>query len=239
MGKIIKRIIVAIIALLLLMSAGFLLWAQISVYPAFPEAKAVYERAEKQDDFVVFGDKKSDTAFVFYPGGLVDPAAYSIMLKKLADRGILVLLAPMPLDFAFLDIDRAKKALGIYPNVKKWIIAGHSLGGAMACEYVKRHPNDFSYLVLLASYPAESTSLRNSDIKVLSIYGTEDILDREIFISSAARLPSDTKFLEIAGANHAGFGHYGPQKKDGEAKIKRDTQQDITVKAIYDFIYSR
>lgn len=236
MKRLIKIIITGIVAAILVFFTGFLLWAKLSVYPAFTEAKEVYQAADKKNGFVIFGDTQTDKGLVFYPGGLVEPAAYSIMLKKIADRGVLVILVPMPLDLAFLGLEKAKEAISLYPSVKKWALAGHSLGGAMACEYVKKYPDDFSYLILLASYPAESTSLRKHNIKVLSIYGTEDILDRSVFMDSAARLPADTKFMEISGANHAGFGHYGPQKKDGKALIDREVQQDISAKSIYDFL---
>jgi hypothetical protein len=236
MKKLLKIIAISLAAALCILVAGFVLWTRISVYPAYTEATNIYNTAEKQNGFIVFGDTHSDTGLVFYPGGLVEPAAYSTLLKKIADRGVLVILAPMPLDLAFLGIERARKAFSLYPSVKKWALAGHSLGGAMACEYVKKHPDDFSYLILLASFPAVSTSLREYNIKVLSIFGTEDILDRAVFRDSAARLPADMKFLEIAGANHAGFGHYGPQKKDGTALIDKNDQQDITARSIYEFI---
>ncbi|MBN2882364.1 MAG: hypothetical protein JXN10_02475, partial [Clostridia bacterium] len=42
--------------------------------------------------------------------------------------------------------------------------------------------------------------------------------------------------LEITGGNHAYFGNYGEQKGDGTASISREEQQNITAKAVIDFM---
>ena len=40
----------------------------------------------------------------------------------------------------------------------------------------------------------------------------------------------------LGGANHAGFGNYGPQEGDGEATMDREKQQDMTVQYIMKMI---
>ena len=37
-------------------------------------------------------------------------------------------------------------------------------------------------------------------------------------------VPSNTRYVVIEGGNHAQFGHYGPQKKDGQASIPKENQ---------------
>jgi hypothetical protein len=49
---------------------------------------------------------------------------------------------------------------------------------------------------------------------------------------NAARLPADTRWVEIAGANHAQFGYYGPQLGDDKATITREEQQRRLVELI-------
>ena len=51
-------------------------------------------------------------------------------------------------------------------------------------------------------------------------------------------LPLKYKEVVIKGGNHANFGDYGRQKKDGKASISRDKQQSITVKEIKEFLYN-
>jgi hypothetical protein len=90
---------------------------------------------------------------------------------------------------------------------------------------------------LLASYPGKDTSLSESGIHVLSIYGSNDkVLDIEALESGRALLPEETTYLKLRGGNHAQFGYYGPQRGDGDALITLLEQQEMTVSAILSFI---
>jgi hypothetical protein len=61
---------------------------------------------------------------------------------------------------------------------------------------------------------------------IASIYASNDGLATMADIdASRPLLPPDTRWLEIAGGNHAQFGWYGPQSGDGEAAISRAEQQ--------------
>ena len=77
-------------------------------------------------------------------------------------------------------------------------------------------------LVLYGSYP-QGDKLKDSDINVISIYGSKDgVADLEKVKN--AILPKNSKLIEIEGGNHAGFGSYGPQKGDNEATITGEEQ---------------
>ena len=154
------------------------------------------------------------------------------LMQRLSDGGVLAVIVSMPLDLAVFGISRADEVIAAYPDVEHWAIGGHSLGGAMACEYVAAHPEVFDGLVLLASYPAESTDLSATDVQTTLIYGTEDGVSGDVFEDSVARLPADTVLVEICGGNHAQFGDYGPQKGDGTASVSREQQQRLTAESI-------
>ncbi|WGX75021.1 alpha/beta hydrolase [Paraclostridium bifermentans] len=49
-------------------------------------------------------------------------------------------------------------------------------------------------------------------------------------------MPASSKFFEIPGENHAGFGDYGQQKGDGESLIGNKDQIDITSNEIIKFL---
>ncbi len=49
-------------------------------------------------------------------------------------------------------------------------------------------------------------------------------------------MPAGYAELCIEGGNHAGFGNYGKQKGDGEAKISSEEQQKQTLEAITQMI---
>ena len=108
-------------------------------------------------------------------------------------------------------------------------MGGHSLGGVAAATYVSKR-EDLDGLVFWASYPINDT-LKNMDMKILSIYGTLDISGMDRFDSARTYLPGDTEFVIIHGGNHAQVGDYGPQPGDNEATITRLDQQKQVVNA--------
>lgn len=115
-----------------------------------------------------------------------------------------------------------------------WIMAGHSLGGAMAASYVASHTDTYQGLVLLAAY--STADLTQSGIKVLSVYGSNDgVLNRSTYAEDFANLPQDTTEYVIDGGIHSYFGAYGHQDGDGEATITNDEQLDLTADAIATF----
>lgn len=222
----------------MLAAVGFYVWTRLARYAPFPEARTVAQLAERTRGWYVFAPSGKPTAgFVFYPGGLVDAAAYAPFMRRLADGGLLVVLVPMPLDLAVLGIGRAADVIAAFPEVGTWVIGGHSLGGAMAAEFVSRWPQAVAGIALLASYPAASTDLSTLPIRALSIYGSEDgVTSAETLEASLGRLPAGTQLLLIKGGDHAQFGHYGPQTGDGVAEISREAQQGQTAEAVLAFL---
>lgn len=190
----------------------------------------------KIDNGYFFDGPGEETALIFYPGAKVEAVAYAPLMKKLAAADIDCFLVEMPLRFAFFGMNRADAVLEAYgADYHHWYIAGHSLGGVAAANYVASHENRFEGLVLLASYTA--TDLSGLDIKTMNIYGTEDgVLNRGKLNESYALMPENSQAVQITGGNHAQFGEYGVQKGDGEAQISADEQQNQTVEGIMDLI---
>jgi dienelactone hydrolase len=235
--KYLKFALIGIAVVLVVAVMGFLAWTRLARYPAFPEAAALAQTAETSQGWYVFQpDQPAKTGFVFYPGGLVDPAAYAPLMKQLSEQGIMTVIVPMPLDLAVFGVNRANDVIAAYPEIKQWIIGGHSLGGSMAAEFVKGNPAAVKGLAFLASYPADSTNLSALPMTAVSVYGTNDGVARNVFNESLKRLPPGTPLEIIDGGNHAQFGDYGPQAGDGAATISREEQQRQTVEAIVTLI---
>ena len=177
-----------------------------------------------QGHYLLF-DPVSDpqpTALVFYPGGLVHHEAYAPPLRRIAEQGITVALVSMPSDLAVLAPNRADEVLEEVP-ADQWVIAGHSLGGAMAASYAEDPPETLVGLALWAAYPAGGKDLSDGGLAVLSITATEDgVLDWAKYEERRVLLPADATYVSIEGGNHAGFGDYGAQKGDGVATISTD-----------------
>jgi hypothetical protein len=191
------------------------------------------------DDWITFTPLNSSaiTGFIFYPGGNVEPEAYSIVARGIAEQGFFVSIIKFPFDLAFFAPKKGGWLFSLYPNITSWFIGGHSLGGAMAARFVYDSSSSFSGLVLLASYPGASKSLANTNISVLSIYASRDGIVRKAIPSTAYLLPTNrTLFIEIVGGNHANFGSYGTQKGDLSATISRTEQQNQTITKVVDYI---
>jgi len=233
------RISIAVAAgLIVVVAAAFLVWTRVARYDAFPEAVAAAGERNPDGWYVFEPAEPAGVGFAFYPGALVDPAAYAPLMAALAERGVLAVIVPMPLDLAFLGVGRAADVIAAFPGVRAWAVGGHSLGGAMAAEFARANPSAVAALALLASYPAESADLSGLPLSVVSLYGSRDGLPPETFESSLARLPPDARLVRIEGGNHAQFGYYGPQKGDGVPTASREAQQAVTLDAIADLVLS-
>jgi len=238
--KLIKTGLLGLALLVVVAVLGFVVWTRVSRYEAAADAVAVLSTGEKtpQGWYVFTPARPAETGFIFYPGALVDPVAYAPLLKALADRGVMVVIVPMPLDLAVFGIKKADAVIAAFPEVKAWVIGGHSLGGAMAAQYVADHPDAMRGVVFLASYPAGNLDLSGSPLRFTSIYGTRDGLASDEFEASRARMPVQATMLALEGGNHAQFGNYGPQSGDGTATMSRQEQQERTVDAIMALVHS-
>lgn len=196
----------------------------------------------------------SKTGLLFYPGGLVDPHAYIAPLTRFAVSGKAhkVVIVKMPGNLAILDGNKGAWVYNKFPEVQQWVIGGHSLGGVMACSAVKKYPDFFKGIVLMAAYPTASTDLSNWTGSVLSLRGQFDgLVDSTKVASNEALLPPPywitgpddypagqtpkTVYYTIPGGNHGQFGNYGLQKGDGTATISGEAQADEVAQMILKF----
>ncbi|MDD1711774.1 MAG: alpha/beta hydrolase [Methanoregulaceae archaeon] len=228
---------------LLLGVIGFITWGMTPLGPTHEALAAMESNAnvtvQDNGNFVVFTPTLSTptSGFIFYPGGHVDYRSYAPIAQEIASRGYQVSVVRMPLSLAFFGINKADEVIAAYPDMRYWVIGGHSLGGSMAASYAKKHPVNVQGLALWASYPVTSDDLSSTDMKGLSTYGSNDqVMDRENFYATLGVLPPGTMVQVIQGGNHAQFGNYGLQPGDGTATISTADQQiqaaDLTVRLL-------
>ena len=158
----------------------------------------------------------------------------SAPLHAIAANGYLVVLVPVRLNLAFFDINAADSVFAQYPEIKHWVVGGHSLGGVASALFAKDHPQ-LEAVIFWASYPADD-SLSKSNLKMLSIYGTNDMAGAAKFDETRPLLVVDAKYVVIDGGNHGQFGDYGPQPNDHQATISRADQQAQVVQATAEFL---
>ena len=244
MRRFVKRFVFGLLIFLVISLIGFVVWAET------PSQAGKYALAALKSDSVVkvvdHGNyisfepigQKATTALLFYPGGHVDFRAYSPILNRIATQGYLVILVRVRLNLAFFDIEAGMPVLQDNPQITCWVTGGHSLGGVASAYFASNHP-EIKGIVFWASYPADDR-LKNSGIKMLSIYGTEDGgLDKGAKIEQYKVFePVDTQFVVIQGGNHGQFGDYGSQPGDMPAKISAESQWQQTTDATVQFLAS-
>lgn len=227
--KILKRVLLGLLAVTVILTLGFVLWASAAAKPTDAALRALESDKRvsvvRRDGFITFAPAgvTPTTGFVFYPGGRVDYRAYAPALRMIAEQGYLVALVKVNLNLAFFEINAADDVISAHPDVAGWAVGGHSLGGVAASSYAAAHLDSIDGLVLWASYPADD-SLTNATIRVISIYGTKDMAGMEPFDRSRSQLPADAQFVVIDGGNHAQFGAYGEQAGDNPADISAEEQ---------------
>lgn len=225
-----KYVIMLIVILLLISSVFFYLSSYYRAVDVeeYLKSDELVEVKEDSNGYL-FDGIGEDTLLIFYTGGKVEFTSYAPLMNRLAKEGVDTYLVRMPFNLAIFDSNAADKVIKNY-KYDNYYIGGHSLGGAMAANYASKH--DVKGLILLAAY-----STKKVDCRVLSIYGSNDgVLNMDKYYENKKNLPDDTLEVKIEGGNHAYFGNYGEQKKDGKASISRDGQQEITAIKIIDFI---
>jgi len=226
---------------LILLMVSSIIWASTPA-PPMPEALAALQSDDEvqveMEPWLIFRPLTDNptVGLVLYPGGRIDPRAYAPAAHALAREGYLVVIVRMPLNLAVFAPDRAADVLAAFPQIDRWAVGGHSLGGAMAARFAYQHPKASQGLLLWAAYPASTDDLSGRTLAVTSIYGTRDGMALGDKTAAARLVPGNTHWVAIEGGNHAQFGWYGPQSGDGTATISRQEQQRQIVGATLELL---
>jgi len=238
LGKNLRRLIYIIPIILLICIGGLVAWATLSAQEATERAVKVLNDngIQLEDGLLVFRpNSTTDRGLIYYPGGLVDPEAYAVTAKGIADAGYLVVIPKMPLNLAFMGVNRADRIRADNPEIDTWIIGGHSLGGAMAAEYAKNNEDSIDGLIMFASYPARYEDFVDFPNPILTITSSKDpgAPKQEAFYETVS---DSAQIVVIEGGNHRQYGDYSYQKGDGVATISVVEQQELIIAATVQFM---
>jgi len=169
---------------------------------------------------------------VFLPGGGVAPDAYLPFVRAVADEGWPVALVRLPWRVAFTEGAQIEVWRRVNAVRESWgasrpmVLGGHSRGAAMSALFASRYPADLSGLLLIGTTHPRDHNLSTLVIPVLKVSGTRDcVADVSDSQANSSKLPAQTVWTTIVGANHAQFGYYGSQLGDCRATISREEQQ--------------
>ena len=148
---------------------------------------------------VALADVYAEPARRRRPASSSTPAAGSTTARtrrrpvRIAEQGYLAVIVPMPFNLAVFGSGKASDVMKAHPEITRWAIGGHSLGGAMSAKYVYDNPDAVDGLALWAAYPADNNSLADRNVKVASISATNDGLATPAKIeASRPLLPAST-----------------------------------------------
>ncbi len=231
----------------------FLFWGSVVIWMIIQmQAKGFNESILQSDsgivvknssDFIQFVPNSSDsnissTHIIFYPGALVQPEAYAPYARILAEQGYEVLIQKVPFRLAFTEgleksvFTKTIDIINSHSDSTKWVLAGHSKGGAMASEFAGEYPDKLSGLLLIGTSHPRRIDLTSLDIPITKVYASEDgLASVEEVQKFSGNLPHHTNFVLVHGGNHSQFGYYGVQLGSGTATISREKQQQQLVMA--------
>lgn len=227
MKKFIKRLCIVLVVLSVIAGGGWV-YLRSQIHQPSESARQAATRAQTTQPVLTFKTHlKRGPQVIFYPGALVAPESYSIWAEKVAAAGYQVAIVRFPLDLAVLAPQRAQQVLA--KNQRAYVIGGHSLGGVMASRFAREHQARLKGVFFLASYPDKKGRLQQLNLPVLSVTASHDgVLDWAAYRHAKKYLPDSTRYQQIKGGNHAGFGSYGAQKGDRTATISSQAQQQQT-----------
>ncbi|MEI5583848.1 MULTISPECIES: alpha/beta hydrolase [unclassified Agromyces] len=248
MTRRVGAVLLAVVGVVVLVVVGFLVYASL-VFEGDREASL---DAWRSNGVEITGTDRSiviepttgatDTGLVFIPGAKVQPSAYLYKMAGIVEAtGMTVVITEPTLNLAFFDTRPLSAFTADAPDVERWYVGGHSLGGVRACQLAADAEADAAAepavegLILFGSYCVDDLS--DSDLAVLSIVGENDGLSTpEDVAARSGNLPDDAVTVVIEGANHAAFGDYGDQPGDGTATIDRQTARAEIADAVAEFV---
>jgi hypothetical protein len=206
-------------------------------YQPKPSSQLAYQDANQFDQHYGFIQESSNVGVIIYPGGLVHPNAYARMAKalSLATQYSVFVTSPW-FHLAITQINLADQVKRQHSDIDTWFIGGHSLGGTAAAFYTIEDIHSISGLFFLASYTTEQANFSSTNLPVMSIIGSEDlVLNDSMYVSNQRYLPANYDEVLIEGGNHGQFGDYGHQRGDGVALIDGIQQETMVVNALTDW----
>jgi|ETNmetMinimDraft_15_1059895.scaffolds.fasta_scaffold01017_7 hypothetical protein len=241
--KIIKVIAAIFVLVPLLMYAWLLYSTKANLASPTQEALAalVGDDAVRVEagDWLVMRPVASEpkAGLILYPGANCDIRGYASILRSVAAQGYLVIAVSMPFDFSIFSPNKADEVRAAYPEIRKWVIAGHSMGGAMAARFAFLNEANLAGLILWDAYPPAANSLADFKLPVVHVHrATLDGLAPQSFAEMRYLFPANSQWVPVPGGLHMYFGSFngGAYQETWEAGIERDAQQALIVAATLD-----
>ena len=215
-----------VIAVMLLVAAFF-------YTTALPEAAEIAKQMKDVDgDLYFYGD--SGVGFIIYPGAKADERSYAYIAQQLNAEGHTAVIPNIPLHMSVWGPEQGLEIIEDNPEVEKWFLIGHSLGGLPISQIAAKQPEKLEGIAFVASLMI--CDLSDTDLSAIRITAEHDgVMPDKMMESNLDYLPENSTSVMIEGANHNQFGAYWHPGFDGKATITWKEQQDQMISLILDF----
>ena len=112
---------------------------------------------ETQRGYLFDGPGRNEKSVVFYPGVKVEEVAYAPLMQMVAERGVDCFLLHMPFNLALFGRGAAAQLADQY-EYDEWYLAGHSLGGVVACSAAPSLGERAAGVIALALIPRQTSA---------------------------------------------------------------------------------
>ena len=158
----------------------------------------------KDDSWLVMTPCKTTptTGLILYPEGHMDIHSYALISREIARQGFHIVFLSRRLETEYSEAEeqqRIQAVMATYPQIERWVVGGHTWGGRVGAGYAANYPDRVAGVVLWAGRMDETTSLADSDLPVLVVYGTLDDENVNLVASNKPFLPEHTVWVAIEG----------------------------------------
>lgn len=198
---------------------------------AFPEVLESADEMERiGNDYYFRGE--SDIGFLIFSGAKTDERAYAYLAKLLHEEGHTVVIPKQRFHLSAFGTKHGLEIMDSNPQIKKWILIGHSLGGMPVSQIASTRQDKLIGVAFLATFA--SIDLSGLDIAAIRITAEHDgVMNNDTMENYNGNLPKNTVNKMLEGANHQGFAAYrSVSGRDGKALISWQEQNEITVRLI-------
>jgi dienelactone hydrolase len=226
-----------------LLMAGVFFGPSSAVKAALKSDQSVRVSFLEEDTWLVLAPQAQapKAGVIFYPENYQDIRTYAPLLRRLAQEGYTIVALsrhekfPPTFEEEELRIARVRAA---FPEVPAWLVGAHTWEASLAAAYANRHAGELSGIILWAGRLSDDSSLANSDLPVLMVYGTLDDQNENLVAMNRPFLPPQTVWVAIEGGNRVNFANFGPMSRDVGATISAEQQQSQAAAATLAFLES-
>jgi Alpha/beta hydrolase family len=200
------------------------------------------------------------TGVILYGGAMMDPRSYSPLARMLQTWYGFTVVVPvferdLAWDYQSCTTGRVNLARAEFPQVDRWILAGHSFGAiAASLDLWSLYSNNegsnltdtgVQGMVFMAADARDdlgcgSLDFSESGFPFASLTASlDEVLNLTRYRANRRNLPADAVFVEVVGGNHGNFGSSNFTMRssilkiqDGHATISQEAQQETAAKAI-------